>query len=208
MKRLTILSVILLTVSAIFANAQTKYQQVYSVTWNTYQPIGTTSDFISQYSLNGLDLSYTYYFSNNMGVGLDIAWNFNNKAIAPQVIKPNDNIAIYAAQFRQVQTVPVKAQFKYMITPESPVRLYVAAGIGALNYAYQTEVQEFVLWDNTWGFLVSPEVGMLVPFGRDAQWGLNLHVGYNYGTNDFQNVYANVGLFFAVPTYNVKIKNL
>ncbi len=197
----------LLTAFAINVNAQTKYEQVYSVTWNTYLPIGATSDFLSQYSLNGLDLNYTYYFNNNMGVGLDISWNFNNRSIGPEVVRPNNNIAIYAAQYRMVQIIPIKAQFKYMITPDSFVKLYVAAGIGALNYSYQTEVQDFTMWNNTWGFLASPEVGILVPFGKDAVWGLNCHVGYNFGTNDFQNVYANVGLFFAIPTYKI-VNNL
>ncbi len=198
MKRITALFIILLAAVAIRANAQTRYEQVVSANWNTYQPIGATADFLSQYSLNGLNLNYSYYFNNNMGIGFDLSWSYNNKAIAPQVIKPNDHLAIYAAQYRMVQIIPIKAQFKYMITPDSFVKLYVAAGIGALNYSYQTEVQEFVLWDNTWGFLVSPEVGILVPFGRNASWGLNAHVGYNYGTNDFQNLYANLGIFFAI----------
>lgn len=197
---------ILLAASAITLNAQTKYEQVYSVSWNTYLPIGATSDYLSQYSFNGLDLNYTYYFQNNMGVGLDISWNYNNKAVAPQVIRPNDYLAIYAAQYRRVQIIPVKAQFKYMITPDNFVKLYVAAGIGALNYSYQTDVQEYSLWDNTWGFLMSPEVGVYIPFGRDAVWGLNIHAGYNYGTNNFQNFYANAGLYFAMPTYNVRIR--
>jgi hypothetical protein len=45
---------------------------------------------------------------------------------------------------------------------------------------------------------MSPEVGVYIPFGKHAPWGANVVAGYNWATNNAQNLYFNVGLYFSV----------
>jgi hypothetical protein len=63
-------------------------------------------------------------------------------------------------------------------------------------------------WDNNWGFLAAPEVGMLIPFGAYSPFGANVTAGYNFSTNkstfgnidikNRQSLYFNVGLYVAI----------
>lgn len=85
-----------------------------------------------------------------------------------------------------------------MINPNSFAKVFVGAGIGAINWNSYKEVQEIQSWENSWGFLMSPEVGVLVPFGRNSCWGAEAVAGYNWGTNNAQNCYFKLGIFVAV----------
>ena len=81
-------------------------------------------------------------------------------------------------------------------------------GLGALCAGQHIVIQDFDAWDNNWGFLMSPEVGMLIPFGYDNNWGANISAGYNWSTNkstlgnikvdDRQSFYFNIGLYLAL----------
>lgn len=204
MNRKTILTITaLLAATSLICHGQIAgfrngYRQVYTINWQSYLPLGTTNEFLSRYSLEGLDLSFAYFFTEHIGAGIDISWNCNGKAFDPQVYYPDPNTAVYAGIFKYTEIIPIKAQFKYMINPESFVKIYASAGIGALKYGYQTQIQEYSIGNNSWGFLANPEIGILIPFGKSAPWGLNIAAGYNWATNKFQNLYFNAGIFLAV----------
>ena len=92
--------------------------------------------------------------------------------------------------------------------PNNFIKPYAGLGIGALSAGQHIVIQDFDAWDNNWGFLMSPEIGVLIPFGYDNNWGANITAGYNWSTNqstvggikvdDRQSFYFNVGLYLAI----------
>jgi hypothetical protein len=92
----------------------------------------------------------------------------------------SENCAVYAALYKTTQTIPMKAQFKYLFNPEGFVKVYAAAGLGATSYVEYTQIQEYEFSNSSWGFLMSPEVGVYIPFGKHAPWGANVVAGYNW----------------------------
>lgn len=178
--------------------ARHSYEQIYSFNWGTYLPLGSSADYISNFSLKGFNFNFTYFFTSNLGVGVDFGWSYNSKFIPREVYRPDENTAIAAATNRHSDIFPIKAQFKYMINPTSAVKVYASAGIGGLRYGEETHVQDLSIGNHSWGFLLSPEIGAIVPFGKDATWGLNANAGINWATNNFLNLYFNLGLYFGI----------
>ena len=174
------------------------YSQVYSFSWMTNVPLGQSHNFLPKVSCNGAALSFSYFFTPNIGMGIDVAWSYNSKYYKPEVYMPSQNVAIYSSRKKKSEIFPIKAQFKYMINPNSFAKVFVGAGIGAINWNSYKEVQEIQSWENSWGFLMSPEVGVLVPFGRNSCWGAEAVAGYNWGTNNAQNCYFKLGICVAV----------
>lgn len=181
-----------------FKSATHVFRQVYSINWQSSLPTGSSSDFISRMGFNGIDFNFNFFINDYIGVGADISWDYNQKSVPPAAYYPTENFGIYAALYKTVQSFPIKAQVKYIINPEGFVKVYLAAGIGATSYTEATQIQDYEIWNSSWGFLMSPEAGVLIPFGRNASWGANITAGYNWATNKAQNLYFNVGLFFAV----------
>ncbi len=178
--------------------ARHSYEQIYSFNWQTYLPIGSTSDYISTFSLEGFNFNFAYFFTSNIGVGVDFGWSYNKEFVPRAVYRPDENTAIAAAINKYTDIFPIKVQFKYLINPKSAVKVYASAGIGGLRYGEETHVQDISISQHSWGFLLSPEVGAIVPFGKDSIWGLNVNAGLNWATNNFFNLYFNLGLYIGI----------
>ena len=77
--------------------ARHSYEQIYSFNWGTYLPLGSSADYISNFSLKGFNFNFTYFFTSNLGVGVDFGWSYNSKFVPREVYRPDENTAIAAA---------------------------------------------------------------------------------------------------------------
>lgn len=183
-------------------------RQVYSLNYQMSVPLGSSTDFVSKASFEGINVNWAYFLNQNLAVGVDLTYNNYHQKIGQQIYRPNDFTAVNAAQYRYTQVFPLKAQVKYFFAPNRFIKPYAALGIGALSAGEHIIIQDMDAWNNNWGFLLAPEIGMLIPFGRDANWGANVTAGYNWSTNSstFGNInidnrqafYLNVGLYIAL----------
>lgn len=198
---------------ATFANAQSysygnDMRQIISLNYQVNVPTGSTKDFISNTSFEGLNFNWAYFVTDNLAVGVDLSYNNYQKNIAKQIYRPNENLAINAAQHRYTQVFPIKAQVKYFFSQNRFIKGYAGLGLGALSAGQHIVVQDIENWNNNWGFLVAPEVGVLIPFGFESPVGANITAGYNFSTNkstmagiEMKNrgsFYVNAGLYFAI----------
>lgn len=195
------------------ANAQSysfgnDMKQIFTLNYQVNVPTGSTKDFISNTSFEGVNFNWAYFVTDNIAVGVDLSYNNYHKNIGKQIYRPNENLAINAAQYRYTQTFPIKAQVKYFFSQGSYLKGYAGLGLGALSAGQHILVQDLDSWNNNWGFLVAPEVGVLIPFGADSPFGANITAGYNFSTNkstmgniEMNNrgsFYCNAGLYFAI----------
>jgi outer membrane protein len=195
------------------ANAQSysyngNMKQIYSINYQMNVPTGASKDFISKGSFEGVNFNWAYFVTDNVAVGMDLSYNNYHQKIGKQIYRPNENMAINAAQYRYTQAFPLKAQVKYFFSQNRFLKGYAGLGIGALSAGQHIVVQDLDSWDNNWGFLVAPEIGVLIPFGADSPFGANLTAGYNFSTNNAslgnvssdnrQSFYFNVGMYVAI----------
>ena len=184
-------------------------RQVYSINYQTSVPIGGSRDFIPNMSWEGININWAYFVTDNITVGLDLSYNNYSHKVGQKVYRPDENTAINAAQYRYTQVFPIKVQAKYFMAPFGPgLQAYTGLGIGALSAGEHIIIQDIDVWDNNCGFLLSPEIGLLIPFGADNYWGANITAGYNWSTNkadiggirfdNRQSFYMNIGLYMAL----------
>jgi opacity protein-like surface antigen len=210
MKRILLILAICASCAAV-ANAQSygnDIKQVYSINYQANVPVGSSTDFISNMSFEGFNINWTYFLTGNFAVGMDLSYNNYHENIGQKVYRPNPNTAINAAQYRYTQVFPIKAQAKYFFTPNYPVKVYAGLGVGALSAGEHIVIQDYDAWNNNWGFLLSPEIGVLIPIGMENNWGANITAGYNWSTNkstlgditidNRQSFYMNIGLYMAL----------
>jgi hypothetical protein len=70
------------------------------------------------------------------------------------------------------------------------VQPYLGMNVGVNYNERRGEIGIYSLEDNSWNFSFAPEAGVIVPFGKYSQWGVNLRGKYNY------NVYSRDNLAF------------
>lgn len=183
-------------------------KQIYSINYQMSLPLGDSKDFISKMSFEGVNINWAYFVTHNLTVGLDLTYNNYSEKFSQRVYRPNDYTAMNAAQYRYTQAFPIKAQVKYFFNPDGFVKGYAGLGIGAMSAGEHIIIQDIDAWNNSWGFLLAPEVGAMIPFGESANYGANITCGYNWSTNkstfgniDINNrgsLYFNVGFYVAI----------
>jgi len=60
------------------------------------------------------------------------------------------------------------------------VQPYLGMNVGVNYNERRGEIGIYVLEDNSWNFSFAPEAGVIVPFGKYSQWGVNIRGKYNY----------------------------
>ena len=85
MKKFILLSAIILSCAGL-ANAQSysygnDMKQVYSINYQMNVPMGSSKDFVSNASFEGVNINWAYFVTENIAVGLDLSYNNYHKLI-------------------------------------------------------------------------------------------------------------------------------
>ena len=74
----------------------------------------------------------------------------------------------------------MQALADWFFNPKGFVQPFAGLGIGVNYNERRTEIGFYALEDNSWNFSVSPEAGVIVPFGKYSAWGFSAKARYNY----------------------------
>ena len=149
--------------------------------WQYNVPLGTS--YADKSSGWGASFDAGYYFPNNVGVGAFFAYHTNNQYIDRQTLPLTTTSTITTDQQHSVYQVPFGAAVRYRMTSGRTLEPYVAAKIGA-NYA-RISSYFYILqaYEQTWGFYMSPEVGLTVHPFQQSPFGIHAALYYSYATN-------------------------
>lgn len=178
-------------------NSSGKVKQYYTLAWSVGFP---TSDFgghadvmpyISKTSCaGGMVAGQAFVLDNRLGLGASIGWNNfyqSNERNTYTDIKGDKGMAITGSSYAYMSTTPIKALITYAFAPNSPIfNPYFTLGLGASYMSQHLMFQDMDIFTDNWGFMVSPEIGTYIRFGKGAMWGANIGFGYNYCTNQFK----------------------
>lgn len=92
--------------------------------------------------------------------------------------------AITTTIFKYYYTIPMQLGATWFFIPEGFIQPFAGLNLGVNYNERRGEFGIYVIEDNSWNFSFAPEAGVIVPFGKYAQWGVNLRGKYNF------NVYS------------------
>jgi hypothetical protein len=133
------------------------------VAWSMGLGVGSTSEFVSDYSLRGFTVEGRYWVHNQATVGLLWGWTslyerLDNRTYA------TDNIAITSTQIRWVDAMPLQLTAHYYVELDTQrVLPFIGTGVGTvwterlLTLPFTSYSQE------SWHFALAPELGLLFP---------------------------------------------
>ncbi len=162
-------------------HSQILYNGYFNIDWQYNWPLGDS--YADKSSGWGMNFEGGYYFPSNVGLGAFIAFHTNNKYIPRQTFPIGGTGAITTDQQHSVFQLPFGVTGRYRFTQGRVLEPYVAVKVGA-NYA-RVSSYFYVLeaYEKTWGFFVSPELGLNVcPFNQN-RIGVHVAAYYSYATN-------------------------
>jgi hypothetical protein len=187
--------VVLLATALVCVASQARAQGFYwSLAYEPSVPIGGIRNATPNVSPAGASLGVRYLFTKQWSLGLGSTWN-NFAENFPRATYPIDNGALTGAIFRQVWVGTLLAQAHVYFNPDGAIGPYVGIGAGLAWLSNQALVSDLPVDLLTHGFVVSPEVGLLIPFDRDAfepqrtaMQSASLGVRYTYTTAESRDV--------------------
>ncbi len=202
-----ILYILLFSLVSLGASAQS-VKQYYSLSWAFAFPVGDMHNFVSRPGLVGGSFDGQIYFNENIAFGFNFMWNNyqQTRDRASTEVKPG--LAITANSYRYAHNIPVKVGAYYNFLPDFSIQPYAGLGLGVNYMTNHIVVQDIDVYEESWGFLLSPEVGAYFLLGEDQNWGFKLGCAYNFTTNSFsffnkdynlaQNLMLTAGVTFAI----------
>lgn len=178
---LKILAVVAMAiVFAMPSRAQTSDAFYSNIDWQFNFPI--SNSFADKASGWGMNFEGGYYLTENFAIGGFLAYHSNHKYIPRQTISMSDNSSLNTDQQHTLFQLPFGVTGRYTFNRGGLFQPYISVKAGPQYAKLKTTFNAFANVDNTWGFYVSPEIGMNI-FPWVYRPGIHVAAYYSYATN-------------------------
>lgn len=160
--------------------AQTSDTFYSNVDWQFNFPI--SNNFADKASGWGMNFEGGYYLTENFAIGGFLTYHSNHKYIPRQTISIGDNGSLNTDQQHTVFQLPFGVAGRYTFNREGMFQPYISVKAGPQYAKLKTTFNAFQNDDSTWGFYVSPEIGVNI-FPWVYRPGIHVAAYYSYATN-------------------------
>ena len=166
--------------------AQHAYKPYFgNVDWQLNTPI--SNDFTNRVSGWGASFEGGIYVTPQIGVGLFVSYSSNHKGIPTKTLHPTSSSALTAAQERSLFQLPFGLNLRYRFYKISEVcDPYFGLKLGASWVQLSSYMSSFRVFDDSWGFYMSPEIGTNIWLNSEKSFGFNFALYYSFSTNSSQ----------------------
>jgi hypothetical protein len=152
---------------------------LFSFSYNLSFPLGDLKDYISDVGPTGFDAEWKGFLNENIAIGGKVGViSFYEKY--PRDTYYFKNGALTTTIFNYYYTIPMQVVGDYFFNPSGFIQPFAGLGIGINYNERRTEIGFYAVEDNSWNFSLSPEAGVIVPFGKYVSWGFTAKARYNY----------------------------
>ena len=171
--------VALALVFAMPAKAQLSDNGYANIDWQFNAPL--SNNFADKASGWGMNFEGGYFVTPNIGLGLFLNYHSNPEYIGCETLSVNGG-HITTDQQHTIFQLPFGMAARYQFNRGGAWQPYFGVKLGTEYAKARSNYNIFQSSDDSWGFYVSPEVGLNVyPWAYGP--GLHLAVYYSYGTN-------------------------
>ena len=176
----------------------------FDLNYNYSLPLGSfKNDIISKGSPSGVTGSLQYYINNRWAVGLGSGFQYYEEKNPRALYSVSKTQTVSAVLSNSIDATPViaKATFK-PLADKGFVQPYITAGVGASIVNYNQYLGEFTNTSkNSASFTAQAGAGVMIPFGRLSQSGVQIGADYsyipynNFGYKNLNTLNLHAGIF-------------
>jgi hypothetical protein len=201
MKKLQFIIFAVLCFVTVASRAQ-DFDKYISVSWDINMPV-TNRSWLDATSARGYRIAYRKLVADRLLAGLDFG-KATYSQYQPTVTMESPNGALTTDYFKYVYTYGLTLSGDYLLHVSENERIlpYAGLGLGASYNSFNTYYNVYQDKEDKWGFLVSPRVGILFPFGRKVGASVGVHYDFStaksqyFGYPNFSNIGVQAGIIF------------
>ena len=162
------------------ASAQLLPDSYFNVDWQINMPLGHT--FAEKTSGWGMNIEGGYFVTPDIAVGAFLSFQTNLQNIPRQTLLLRD-ASLTAQQEHAAFQLPFGVTARYQWLPDSIFQPYAGLKLGAEYAKFSSYYYVVKSYAETWGFFVSPEIGVSIFPRPDYRLGFHVALYYSYATN-------------------------
>jgi len=203
MKNIFIILTIIFSLSAFSQEANDSYinqpNGFFSINYAPSFPTGVLRENISEPSYRSFLLEGKKFVTKNVSVGGSLSW-LGFYELKDRATYYFTDGAITTGISNYYYNFPILLNASYYFIPEFWIKPYAGINAGTVYSKLEKQVGSLLISDQTWQFQFAPEVGIFVPFGKNAEAGIQIAGKYNYityqkfGYNGIQYFQLSIGL--------------
>ena len=170
-----------LLVAALPGKAQLFPNSYVNIDWQMGVPLG--DKFADKASGWGMNFEGGYFVTPALTVGPFISYQTNLEDISRQTLQLGDGAAMTTNQKHALFQLPFGVATRYNWLTESVFQPYVGLKLGACWTEMSSYYYVVKQYTDTWGFYMSPEVGVSIFPRPDYRMGFHVALYYGYATN-------------------------
>ena len=174
---------LLMLAAALPGKAQIFPNGYLNIDWQVNAPDGSFADKVSGW---GMNFEGGYYVTPTVAIGPFVSYQTNLEKIDRRTLDLGDGSALTTNQKHALFQLPFGITGRYACRRylDSVVQPYVGLKLGASYAEISSYYYVIKQYERSWGFFLSPEIGMSI-FPRAARrFGFHVALYYSYATND------------------------
>ena len=172
---------VLLFVATPRARAQILPNAYFNVDWQMGLPIG--NDFADDFSGWGMQVEGGYFLTDQITIGGFLNYQTNFKKLPRQTLDLAGNQALTTSQKHAIFQLPFGVSSRYIFLKDSMFEPYAGLKLGASWAQISSYYYVYKQYTDSWGFYLSPEVGVSIFPRPDMRFGFHVAMFYSYATN-------------------------
>ncbi|MDE6508174.1 MAG: porin family protein [Alistipes sp.] len=152
-----------------------------NIDWQVNVPLGDS--FADKASGWGMNFEGGYRITPAVAVGPFISFHTNLQNFDRQTLQLSNGSALTTSQKHASFQLPFGVTGRYSWFNESIFQPYAGLKLGACYSQLSSYYYVIKQYDNTWGFYLSPEIGLSIFPNPNYRFGLHLALYYSYATN-------------------------
>lgn len=153
-----------------------------NIDWQVNVPLGDS--FADKASGWGMNFEGGYRITPAIAVGAFISYHTNLQKFDRQTLQLSNGSALTTNQKHSVFQLPFGVTGRYSWFNDSIFQPYAGLKLGPCYSQFSSYYYVVKQYENTWGFYLSPEIGVSIFPKPNYRFGLHVAVYYSYATNN------------------------
>ncbi len=163
------------------ASAQILPDSYFNIDWQLGMPLST--DFADDFSGWGMNFEGGYFLTDAITIGGFLSYQTNFEKVPRQTLTLSGGNALTTSQKHAIFQLPFGVVARYNWLKESVFQPYAGMRLGASWAQISSYYYVYKQYTDTWGFYLSPEVGVSIFPRPDMRLGFHAALYYSYSTN-------------------------
>lgn len=177
----SIASALALFVGIHSSSAQVLPNSYFNIDWQLGMPLST--DFADKFSGWGMNFEGGYFLTDAITIGGFINYQTNFEKIPRQTLTLDNGNALTTSQKHAIFQLPFGVSGRYNWLTDSVFQPYAGMKLGASWAQISSYYYVYKQYTDSWGFYLSPEVGVSIFPRPDMRFGFHAALYYSYSTN-------------------------